>query len=290
MKKSLSTLLRPGETFFDLASQTGLYYFLGLRSPVQYAPYVAANARLQGIMMRQLQNRPVPVVLIGGGPGSFNEEPMSLRCYQPYHDFVLKYTVLADNGWIFLVDPSRNPNHDPVGTEPQLQILDSIYRRENLLRLPIAWGSSFNAMRDRFTPIAAVSASLTAPAGRGTAPTLTWQIPPQASSGVAADFVRFHLDIDPVDPVALRWASRTEPPRENGPEPQLSLTWAKDDGVPSAPIRFRGLPGQLLVPLGAYPRWLLGSGFRTMTLKLENPSFNRKIAVTDVEFLRLKPL
>jgi hypothetical protein len=290
MKKSLSTILKPDETFFDLANHTALYFFLGLRSPVQYGPYVACNSRLQAIMMRQLQNHPVPAVLIGGGPGSFNEEPMSLRCYRPYHDYVLKYTVLTADGWIFLVDPSRNPDHEPVGTESQLQVLDSIYRREDLLRLPIAWGESFKAMRDRFATIATVRMSLTAPAGRGTTPTLTWKIPPQAASGVSADFVRLTLNIDPVDPVALRWASRTDPPRDTGPEPQLSLTWAKQDGVPSAPIRFRGISGQLLIPLGAYPRWLLGSGFRTMTLKLDNPGFDRKITVTDIEFLRLKPL
>ena len=80
------------------------------------------------------------------------------------------------------------------------------------------------------------------------------------------------------------------PPIYNGTEPEFLMTWTNADGSVSAPIQLRGHNGDHLVPLGANPRWLLGSGFSTLNLTLQNPSCARSMTVSDAEFLLLKPL
>ena len=120
--------------------------------------------------------------------------------------------MLEEDGYTFLVDPARNAGAGPVGTEAQLQKLDAIFRRQDMFRLPLAWGDSFATMRNRFTSVARIPEPQTAPVGPGAVTTFTWQIPAAASSGAAADFFRFHLDFDPVDRAAYDRDSQCDPP------------------------------------------------------------------------------
>jgi hypothetical protein len=290
LKKDLSEFLHPGETYLDLSDQTSLYYYLDMQCPAQYAAYVAANSRLQGTMMRQMQQHPVPVVLISPS-GWIDAAPVSLRCYRPYRDYVLKYPLVLKDGFIFLVDPSRVPKVGPVGSEDQLEVLDVLFRRQDLQRLPIAWGDSWNSMQDRFTPVAEIPGSKSAGSASGKVFSLNWEIPAQARIGTAADFVRFHFEIEPTDPNAFREARRSIwPGTAASAEPVLSLKWTRQDNSPSEPIVFRGRTGDLLIPLGAYPRWLLGSGFHSLIIDLLNPACAKRIAVSNIQFLQLKPL
>ncbi len=287
LKKVLSQLLRPGETYFDLTNLTANYFYLGLPSPGQYAPYVAANSRMQAVMMQHVREHPnVPVMLIYPS-GQLDGVPMALRCYRPYHDFLLKYTVYEKDGFMFLVDPARNAAAGPVGTEAQLKRLDSVFRMEDLQRLPIAWGDSFGAMKSRFETVSSAGFA----SGPKTGPTRSWtcNIPAAASSGTAADFVLLHCDFVPADARAYRDARRIEPPT-GFVEPKLSLTWTSRNGEVSEPIKFLGQSGNLLIPLGGYPRWLLGSGFAEMKITLANPKCATAISISKAQFLRLIPL
>jgi hypothetical protein len=295
-QKDLSSRLKPGETYLDLGDAGALYYYLGMPSPTQYAAYVAGNARLQGIMMAQLQKNPVPMVVIGP-PAWIDGVPVSIRCYQPYRYYALRFVALQEDGFTFLVDPSRVPSAGPVGSELQLQILDGIFRRENILRLPMAWGGSWSSLRRRFDSVARLPAVRDLRAADAQKSPLTWNIPAAATAGAiagegpAADFLRFHIDFIPADPEAYITARDLDPvPTTRSAEPQLALSWASADGTPTAPILFKAHNGDLIVPLAAYPRWLLGKHLATISIALANPRCASRMRVSDLEFLRLKPL
>lgn len=287
LKNDLARWLKPGETFLDLSNQTALYFYLDMPMPAPYAGYVAGNSRLQGVMMRQLGAHPAPVVLISPC-GWLDAAPPSLRCYRPYRDYILKFPAVEKDGFVFLVDPARVSNLQPVGCENQLRLLDRLYRREDLQRLPIAWGESWDSLRDRFASVAKLPSAVTM---SQFAQTFRWKLLPESAVGSNADFLRFHFDCVPTDGAAFRRATHCDsqlPP--DAPEPRLRLSWTNPDNSESAPIRFRAHPGDLLVPLGAYPRWLLGRGFRSLNVQIENPDCVKEMSLTEAELLRLIPL
>jgi hypothetical protein len=46
----------------------------------------------------------------------------------------------------------------------------------------------------------------------------------------------------------------------------------------------------MVIPLGTYPRWLLGTGFHAITLTVQNPQCVKEMTASNLEFLHLKPL
>jgi hypothetical protein len=166
-----------------------------------------------------------------------------------------------------------------------------VYRSENLLRLPIAWGSSWRSMADRFNVIATVAEPKRSSTTPGYADPLTWNIPAPAASGRQADFLLMHVNFVPKAPASYRDAllkDASESPR--GAEPQLELHWTDAQGNQSAPVQFKALDGNLLIPLGACPRWLLGEKLQSISVRLQNPGCAAHLSVPKLTFLQLKPM
>jgi hypothetical protein len=295
---TLNSFLKPGETFLDFTNGLALYFFFDMPNPVRYAAYVATNSRLQAGMMQQLRQHPVPVVL-AWPQELFDGEPTSLRCYRPYHDYVMKFAMVKRGHHMYLVDPARVPEAGPIGSEPQLQLLDTAFSCWDLRRIPIAWGQSWRSMAKRFDPVAKVPAlqsttdvRTAAPgmlAATGTNPAVTFGIPPAVTDGAAADYVRFKFDFTPTNPGLYRQAIEADPIGGGvSCEPELALRWFDSTGHPSPTIWFMARPGNLLVPLGAFPRWLLGQHPSALEVRLVSARWVRQFAISDVEFLRLK--
>ncbi len=302
LRNILSEFLRPGETYLDMTNQTELYNFLDLPCPVRYADFVAANSRLQSGELEQLHAHPVHTVLIG--PAAWIDDvPASLRSYEIYREYVQKFVPVQRGQWIFLVDPSRFPQLGPVGSEDQLSILDGngLFCMPNLQRIPVAWGQSWNSMRYRFNHVADVATDeitfhhdvTIEPAGEmkptGKSPYWEYVIPKAVTDGAAADFVRIALDIEPRDPGAAKYAMQNTP-RPLSAEPAMACYWVTNNGTYSAPIAFKARAGNLIVPLGAYPRWLLGKSPMTFRLDFQNPSCAKSFKICEIEFLHLKNL
>ncbi len=248
LRRGLDRLLRPGETYLDLTQQQALYFYLGLRVPVRYVSYVAANGRLQAAEARQLAERPVPAVMIGPSAW-FDELPDALRCYRLWRDYALRYVPVRVGTFTFLVDPVRaaaftgapapRPGQRPVVTEARLQALDALVRPDDLHRLPMSWGRSWATLRSRFVVVGRGTVTRQATVGDpwAVATVPTDRVP----DGAAADFVLLHVT--------------------TAGDPQLLLQWQDVSGAwPAAAAHFAGPTGNLLVPLGAYPRWLLDRG------------------------------
>ena len=302
LHRDLGQVLRPGETYLDLTDQQALYYYMGMPVPVRYASYVAANSRLQAGEERQLAQRPVPAVLVGPASG-LDGVPVSLRCYRLYRDYVTRFVPVTMGQFTFLVDPTRAaalppavaPSYirvlgSPTGPpdEARLRADDTLFSPVNLLRIPIAWGRSWPALQHLFTTVAA--ASVTQP-GAGHA----WAdaaVPAAVTDGTAADFLLLRVAIDSAHAAAARAAERADPAGTASAEPELLVQWSDGTGQwsPGDPVRFKAHAGDLLVPLGAYPRWLLGGHPATVRVSVANPDQVRAWHVDAATFLWLKSM
>ena len=192
LRRKLLSVLPPGQTFLDLTNEQALYFDMGMRMPVRYDSYVAANTAMQQNEERQLAAHPVSVVMIGPAT-KFDHAPESLRCYRLYRDYALRFTPVVAGPFTFLVEPSladrfavvrplRDPARQsgfrptapptpaelaaaaaaPAPTPAQLAedrrlLLDECFHVDRpLQRLPIAWGHSWPTLAKRFDVVAAV--------------------------------------------------------------------------------------------------------------------------------------
>jgi hypothetical protein len=303
LHRDLGHLLRPGETYLDLTDEQALYYYLDLPVPVRYTAYVAANSRLQADEAKQLAEHPVPAVMIGPAT-KLDGIPPSLRCYRLYKDYVTRFVPVTAGPFTFLVDPARAaslvgtlpiagpgsfafvlPQTDPTG-ERRLQILDDLLRPDDLHRVPLAWGRSWPALRPRFTVVGSATVDQAGPAH-------LWAdaaVPPAVTDGAAADFLHLRLTIVPTDAGAFRAAARADPGTSRSAEPELLVSWSDGgDQWSPGPVRFKAASGDLLVPLGSYPRWLLDHHPAVVRITVANPSAVRTWHVDAATFLRLDP-
>jgi hypothetical protein len=88
-------------------------------------------------------------------------------------------------------------------------------------------------------------------------------------AGVGADYVRF--DFQKRNPIRIR------------------LRWTTDDGEVEGPI-FEPDGRTLLVPLGAYPSWLLANEVRSMELVILSGGPGTEFTIGNLEFLKLRPI
>ncbi len=257
LRRDLGRFLRPGETYLDLTDEQALYYFMDLPVPAPYPSYVAANGRLQAAEMQVLADHPVPAVMVGP-PSGFDGNTVPLRCYRPYRDYVTRYEPARVGPFTFLVDPARPwPGAArPASPEARLEMLDDVFRPTDLRRMPMAWGRSWPTLRGRFTVV-----------GDGAVTPDRIAVPPVVADGTDADFVLLHVTTPGEPKLALQWAAAADP---WGPNPAL----------------FRGHTGDLLVPLGAYPRWLLGHPRSVRVTATDG----FPVRVDRATFLRLDPL
>ena len=274
LRRGLDRLLRPGETYLDLTQQQALYFYLGRRVPVRYVGYVAANGRLQAAEAKQLAERPVPAVMVG--PSAWIDGiPDTLRCYRLWRDYALRYVPVKVGTFTFLVDPQRAaefngtppplPGVRPPVTERWLQTLDALDRPDDLQGLPMSWGRSWATLRQRFTVVgrATITRQPTAADRWAVATVPTAAVP----DGAAADFLLLHVTA--------------------GSDVQLLLQWADVSGAwPAAAVHFGGTTGDLLVPLGAYPRWLLDRGVPAVRVGALD---GRPWRLDSATFLQLRP-
>ena len=296
LRRDLDKVVRPGETFLDLTDEQALYYYMDLPCPVRYASYVAANGTVQSAELKQLADHPVPAVLVGPSP-MLDGVPESLRCYRLYRQYVTRYVPVVSGRFTLLVDPARAaalpttrpdavPAVPPVTpTEARLRLLDEVFVPDQLRRLPIAWGRSWDALKPRFTVVAPAAV----PASVSSLPlSVDVPVPPAVTDGSAADFVLLTMTCEAADPAAAKFAARS-PAHPGSAEPDFTLGWTVDGDTQWSPgeVRFKGGTGHLLVPLGAYPRWLLARRPGVLRVAVANPRVLKSWRLDGVTFLRL---
>lgn len=274
------TLLHPGETYFDFSSTIGFFYYLNFPCPVAYDPYVAGNRRLQAVLLHQLRKHPVHVVMVAR-PSNLHP----LRCYRVFRQLVLNFVAVRHGTFVFLVDPRRLPQEGPIGSEAQLQILDSVFRLPDLSMIAVSWGRSWPSLRDELDVVANVDATSCTEShdvrlnshgkfvAAGPAPSLTYALPAEVADGAASDYLH----------VALECVARKDVPA------QMNICWQQADGQFTSPVLFNAASeaNDLIIPLGASPRWILGKGLKSIRLGFV-PGTVDAIKLKRLQFLRLK--
>jgi hypothetical protein len=150
----LHTLLvryvRPGETFFDLSYNQGLYYAFNYRVPALYgATYPAASLPMQERILARLRSDPPPFILVLPSP-QFDGVKASLRTYLLYRYAIENYVPIQLNGVVALVRPDRLAPGDELAKPEQLRLLQQSFDQPSLDKLPAAWGRSWNRLSERF--------------------------------------------------------------------------------------------------------------------------------------------
>jgi hypothetical protein len=267
LQTALRTLLRPGETYLDLTNRQAAYFYLGLPAATSYgAPWLTANTQLQDQLLREIELRRPPAVWIAPAQ-EHDTGTAAIRTYKLYRYLTLHYLPVAMNGQTFLVEPRRAQTLTGTPAE-QLQLLRATFDNPSLGRLPAAWGGSFERLSALFTPIEPLPATKDMPVADGSATTL--HNSGANYSGSDVDFVRFDF------------ASNLS--RKSNME--LEIRWASEYGDGSA--RFTATNGTNLVPLGAYPAWLLSRAISKIGIAPVAPPAKLKYLVMNAELLRLK--
>ena len=265
LRSAISALLRPGETYLDLTNRQAYYFYLGLPVAVSYgAPWLTASTLLQDQTLREIEQHPEPVVWLAPALALDPEAPI-LRDYKLCRFLLQRYLPFVSNNDVFLVLPERLPGRSLEHRE-RIALLKSVFGNLNLGRIPSAWGGSWRLLQSHFTPVLKLTET------GGVAPVVTHQSMQPTThfiSGKACDFLRFDLVVD----------------SDSENEGSVSISWTSE--YRPGNTRFTAAPGTNLVPLGAFPDWLLSDEIHDLAIHIEGLSKDSKYRVTNAELLRL---
>ncbi|MEM6429482.1 MAG: hypothetical protein AAF708_09610, partial [Deinococcota bacterium] len=174
---------------------------------------------------------------------------------------VEQQTVWLEGGPL---EPTRDGYPNAISAQLQeasddanLALLDSIFRQSDLRQLPIAWADSYESLQDELVPVLDLEAegivqlrpdtSFLAPnwySTEGSDPGVTYYFPAQDLAARDAGILGFTFNC---------WADHVV-------APQLEIFFSGDDMPDPRPqMRIVTVPrnGTMLIPLDAYPRWLV---------------------------------
>ena len=296
IRSALGEFLRKGETFLDLTNASGFYYYLDLPVPTLYSSnYVAANSIMEERMLRQLRDNPPPVVLASPGD-TFDGGPAGLRSYELYRYALLNYVPVKRGKFVLLVHPDRlasaqsaaSAAAEPATRPSNMDLLADLSAPPDLDWIPFTWGKSWLSLKRRFDLVASLEAHPVSVQGARpakSAPSMyenaggviafTYALPDNLRRGTTSDFMHFSFRYTP---------SRSQA------QPSLQVRWVYDDGSTSPGMTFIAQSGEILVPLGAYPQWLLSDHLHQIRIECNTPSELTYFSFGDIQMLRLLPI
>lgn len=258
LKKSIDALLPRGEPYYDLSNHNADYVYLGRPVPAAWSsPYYLGDERAQVRVVEELRARGVKLLLLSAANITWDGGSNALRAYWLYRFALADYVAFRFNGFLFAV------RRDLAGDEPFRRVIaestlassdafEAAFAERDLKNIPATWGRSFGSLSHLLEP---TKASLELETGE---------------QGVAAppDFDLLHLELD----------------CPSGVETQATLRWEGlvDGHAMSDIAQFTASSGALLVPVGAYPSWMLAQRIEGVTLEADkcrvaSASLNRRI-------------
>jgi hypothetical protein len=259
VRRTLDTLLDPGETYLDLTNRSAHYFYFARRPPIESgATYNLPNEAQQVRAIRRLEAARVPVVLARADSMLHDGGPPSLRDHPFYRYAVQRYAPVRIDGYVFLVRDDRLARlaalHDStVHHDDTAVLLDEAFAPPSLEQIPAAWAGSWERLQN-----AAVHVRTVAPDASG-----EWSLETPLA-GREAGLLVLELVCEPD-------AARSS---------EMTVSWAGD--IPGGVVRFRG-GSRLVVPLDAAPRWLLSQRITGLQLRSSNDAGCGAGAVRRVE-------
>lgn len=225
----VNTVLRPEETYLDLTNRNANYFYLRRPVPVESGAVLTLSTEgMQNRSLAKLRAAPPPLVLVDAGGGAAQMFPPPLRVPLIYRYLIDRisdgsYVVWSNGTLTALIAPNRVPS-PALSPQEGLAKLDAIWGRQDLGRLPIAWGLSDETVRADLISVA------------GTV-TLT-----DRSDG-AADLSATPADADRVDFLGVHL--------DCGSDGEAGLTWQV--GGRALGFVFSATSGLNLLPLDIWP-------------------------------------
>ena len=266
LHSATAEFLRPGETFFDLTNRQANYYYLGLPVACSYgAPWLAANSALQDQLLQELGSHPPPLIW-AGPPLTHDNGTASLRTYKIYRWAVQHYVPFQRGPNIFMGTPERAVNLARPATK-QMELLRAAFNNPALEQLPSAWGSSWPRLANRFAQSRRLKVSDNVASGNAT---LSLGQNEADIRGLSNDFLKFDF------------ASNLAPTDEMN----IEISWTSEYGWGSA--RLSACQGTNLVPLGAFPDWLLSRQITNLQIRPLSPPAYLRYSIRNPQLMRLK--
>lgn len=242
----LKTILKPGETVWDLSNNAAIYAYHDLPIAMRYPAYFyAGEPKLaQKLAAEVAKNMPV-IALIEGRNIEFHEGKLPLRTYALYKLLLDNYRVFKDtNGKVWMIrkgEEGRLKNNTMVqpGSLDDITTLADAVADKKIDGYPKTWGASWAELSQRLKLQMAldVSSYRTSPQGIKLAP-----------GGLSGDFLLLRFD----RPVASR---------------MIRVQWQDDfNGKGRNYMDFWGSSDTYLVPLSTAPNWYLSPGKRDLEI------------------------
>lgn len=245
----INQLVPPGTTYYDLTNRKLFYYATNKPVPTRYdAEASAVNSVQQKKIVERLVEDPPPVVFVS--PLAPTDHRSNLRSYHIFKHVLLNYLPVKKEPFTFMVNRQSPGFGEVMEKRAGIEELGRIFSYYDLENVPYAWGLSWHTLEFQSQLIATVSPTNIA-SGGGTR--TEWDIPVPPA-------IRFGRD---ADLLGITMVCTSVVPESTG-----ELTWTSTTGGPVQPVSFVVHSGRHLLPLGAFPEWLLAEQPQQITLTL----------------------
>ncbi len=301
LKAILDGLLAPDETYLDMTNRNVHYFYFNRPPPIASgAVYNLPAESQQRRAIARLAENPPPAVLIDADNLLHDGGPASLRCHLLYRRFVLAYVPVRLGRFGFLLRPDRYQAlvagrlHLPAGVglmppvrdrEAEMAILDAAFAPAKLNSIPQSWGDSWASLVGSFHKVAALPVNKAnlrdlrrRPDGQveiaGSDPHLSIPATGLGLSGAKAGLLilDFTSDAPESKPVMLQIFFNVD---GQGFDEKKSLHIATTGG-------------RLIVPLDAFPRWLLAGRIDAVRIDVANHDACRVFSLTNAVLYQRK--
>lgn len=300
LKRVLSAVLDPGETYLDLTNHGANYFYLGYPPPIEAgAFYNLPHPEQQLRAVQRLAVAPPPIVLASADNLLFDGGTAALRTHLLYRYVVEQYLPVKVENIIYLVRPDRLERlkthlqsvagstfqiGDEASEAVRLKLLDEAFRVNDLKKIPRAWGQSFATLQSKLQLVKPLD---------GTTPTTlrAVEVTQQNTYRVTGKAPQISLNLETLklngrDAGILAfdfWGKRSRKAT------LFDLHWdSRSSSTSDAEnvVRFSAKNSRVLIPLDAAPRWLLAKGIKTIRLELVEPVATSTFSITNISLFQ----
>lgn len=158
IKTVLDQILENQETYYDATNHSADYPIQGRPSPVaDLAPYNVPSSRQQRRIIKQLEEKQIPLALIQAENITHDGGSLSLRNYVIYKYLIEEYLPFVDDyGRVWMIKSGQEYRLDKtkyrIGNEQeQINLLTQTFGQRDLAGLPAAWGRSMTTLAGKLT-------------------------------------------------------------------------------------------------------------------------------------------
>jgi hypothetical protein len=272
LKHVLDQTLTADQTYLDATNRGAQYFYFDRRPPISnIAVYNAVSYGQQNRAVAQLKKIQPPLALVSSQSILWDGGPLGLRAHLIYRYLLFHYSpAIAPTDptsvWMVANDAVDRLNWSMLRTsqsrEETLELLDRAFRIENLRLIPSSWGYSWSTLKSAAQAVHGVDSRQSRVSSlverqdgsydvSGPNPSIDYTT--GGLSGRKAGLMIFDF--------------KCLQPSQPGISPAIGISWTTTESASSQnnTLRFSTRDGRQVVPMDAFPRWLLAeniSGFK----------------------------